>query len=38
VTDDTKTEAEGMYDKTEGKAQSTVGGLKENARELLDDK
>jgi uncharacterized protein YjbJ (UPF0337 family) len=38
VTGDTKTEAEGTYDKAEGKAQSTAGGLKDKARELLDDK
>jgi uncharacterized protein YjbJ (UPF0337 family) len=27
VTGDTKTEAEGMYDKAEGKAQNAVGGI-----------
>jgi uncharacterized protein YjbJ (UPF0337 family) len=38
VTGDTKTEAEGKFDKSEGKAQNTVGGMKDKARELLDDK
>ena len=38
VTGDTKTEAEGQAEKTEGKIQNTVGGIKDKARELLDDK
>jgi uncharacterized protein YjbJ (UPF0337 family) len=38
VTGDSKTEAEGKADKAEGKVQNTVGGLKDKARELLDDK
>jgi uncharacterized protein YjbJ (UPF0337 family) len=38
VTGDTKTEAEGKADQAEGKVQNTVGGIKDKARELLDDK
>ena len=38
VTGDTKTEAEGQADQAEGKVQNTVGGIKDKARELLDDK
>jgi uncharacterized protein YjbJ (UPF0337 family) len=38
VTGDSKTEAEGKADKAEGKVQNTIGGLKDKARELLDDK
>lgn len=38
VTGDTKTEAEGKADQAEGKLQNTVGGIKDKARELLDDK
>ncbi len=38
VTGDTKTEAEGKFDQAEGKAQNTVGGMKDKARELIDDK
>jgi uncharacterized protein YjbJ (UPF0337 family) len=38
VTGDAKTEAEGKVDKAEGKVQNTVGGLKDKAREVLDDK
>jgi uncharacterized protein YjbJ (UPF0337 family) len=38
LTGDAKTEAEGKADKAEGKVQSTVGGIKDKARELLDDK
>jgi uncharacterized protein YjbJ (UPF0337 family) len=38
VTGDAKTEAEGNADKAEGKVQNTVGGLKDKAREVLDDK
>jgi uncharacterized protein YjbJ (UPF0337 family) len=38
VTGDTKTQAEGMYDKAEGRTQNTAGGLKDKAREALDDK
>ncbi|MFY0104148.1 CsbD family protein [Acinetobacter baumannii] len=33
VTGDTKTEAEGKVDKAVGKAQSTVGGVKDKVRE-----
>jgi uncharacterized protein YjbJ (UPF0337 family) len=36
MTGDTKTESEGMYDKAEGKAQNTVGGMKDKAREVLN--
>ena len=38
ITGDTKTEAEGKADQVEGKVQNTVGGIKDKARELLDDK
>jgi uncharacterized protein YjbJ (UPF0337 family) len=38
LTGDTKTESEGMYDQAEGKAQNTAGGIKDKAREVLDDK
>ena len=38
VTGDSKTEAEGNADQVEGKVQNTVGGIKDKARELLDDK
>ena len=38
VTGDSKTQAEGAAEKVEGKVQNTVGGLKDKARELLDDK
>jgi uncharacterized protein YjbJ (UPF0337 family) len=38
LTGDAKTEAEGKADKAEGKVQNTVGGIKDKARELLDDK
>jgi uncharacterized protein YjbJ (UPF0337 family) len=38
VTGDRKTQAEGAADKAEGKVQNTVGGIKDKARELLDDK
>ena len=38
VTGDTKTQAEGKADQAEGKVQNTVGGIKDKARELLDDK
>ena len=38
VTGDTKTETEGQADQAEGKVQNTVGGMKDKARELLDDK
>ena len=36
VTGDTKTEAEGRADKTEGKVQNAVGGAKDAVREKLD--
>ncbi len=35
VTGDAKTQAEGAADKTAGKAQSTVGGVKDSARDAL---
>jgi uncharacterized protein YjbJ (UPF0337 family) len=38
VTGDTKTEVEGKVDQAEGKAQNTYGGLKDKAREALDEK
>ncbi len=38
VTGDTKTEAEGAAEKAAGKVQSSVGGLKDVARDVLDDK
>ena len=38
ATGDTKTQAEGKADQAEGKVQNTVGGIKDKARELLDDK
>jgi uncharacterized protein YjbJ (UPF0337 family) len=38
MTVDTKTEGEGMYDKAKGKAQNAAGGLKDKARDILDDK
>lgn len=38
VTGDSKTEAEGKADQVEGKVQNTAGGIKDKARELLDDK
>jgi uncharacterized protein YjbJ (UPF0337 family) len=37
VTGDTKLQAEGKADKAEGKLQNAVGGLKDKAREALDD-
>lgn len=37
VTGDSKLQAEGKADKVEGKVQNTVGGLKDKAREALDD-
>ena len=38
VTGDKKTEAEGAAKKTEGKVQNAAGGLKDNVREMADDK
>jgi uncharacterized protein YjbJ (UPF0337 family) len=38
ATGDAKTEAEGKTDQAEGKVQNTVGGVKDKAREVLDDK
>lgn len=38
VTGDAKLQGEGKMDKAEGKIQNTVGGLKDKAREALDDK
>jgi uncharacterized protein YjbJ (UPF0337 family) len=35
VTGDTKTEAEGAAEKTAGKVQNAVGGMKDSAREAL---
>ena len=37
VTGDTKTETEGQGDQIEGKAQNAVGGMKDKAREVLND-
>ncbi|MBN8920638.1 MAG: CsbD family protein [Rhizobiales bacterium] len=37
VTGDAKLEAEGKADKIEGKVQNSVGGLKDKARETLND-
>jgi uncharacterized protein YjbJ (UPF0337 family) len=37
LTGDEKLKAEGKADKAEGKVQNTVGGLKDKAREALDD-
>jgi uncharacterized protein YjbJ (UPF0337 family) len=36
VTGDAKTEAEGVAEKEAGKAQNTIGGVKDSAREALD--
>ena len=38
VTGDSKTEAEGATEKTAGKVQNTVGGMKDKIREAVDDK
>jgi uncharacterized protein YjbJ (UPF0337 family) len=38
VTSDSITETEGQADKAEGKVQNTVGGIKDKAREVLNDK
>lgn len=38
LTGDAKSQAEGKADKAEGKVQNAVGGLKDKAREMLDDK
>ena len=38
LTGDSKTEAEGKADQVAGKVQNTVGGIKDKAREMLDDK
>lgn len=38
VTGDAKLQGEGKMDKAEGKVQNTAGGLKDKAREALDDK
>jgi uncharacterized protein YjbJ (UPF0337 family) len=37
VTGDTKTEAEGVAEKEAGKVQNTIGGVKDSAREALDE-
>ncbi len=37
LTGDAKTEAEGAAEKAAGKAQNAVGGLKDAAREALDE-
>jgi uncharacterized protein YjbJ (UPF0337 family) len=37
ITGDEKLKAEGKADKAEGKVQNTIGGLKDKAREVLDD-
>jgi uncharacterized protein YjbJ (UPF0337 family) len=36
VTGDTKTEAEGAAEKTAGKVQNTVGGIKDAARDAVE--
>jgi uncharacterized protein YjbJ (UPF0337 family) len=36
ITGDTKIEAEGVAEKTAGKVQNTVGGVKDTARDALD--
>jgi uncharacterized protein YjbJ (UPF0337 family) len=36
MTGDTKTQAEGLAEKTAGKAQSTIGGAKDEARDELN--
>jgi uncharacterized protein YjbJ (UPF0337 family) len=38
ITGDEKLKTEGAADKLEGKVQNTFGGMKDKARELLDDK
>jgi uncharacterized protein YjbJ (UPF0337 family) len=38
LTGDSKTEAEGAAEKTAGKVQNTIGGMKDKVREALDDK
>jgi len=37
MTGDAKTEAEGHVDQVKGKAQNAVGGVKDKAREVLND-
>ena len=37
VTGDTKTQAEGTAEKAAGKVQNAAGGLKDSAREALDE-
>jgi uncharacterized protein YjbJ (UPF0337 family) len=37
LTGDAKLNAEGKADQVEGKVQNTVGGIKDKAREALDD-
>ena len=37
ITGDSKTEAEGQADQIKGKTQNAVGGLKDKAREVLND-
>ena len=37
VTGDAKTQAEGAAEKAAGKSQNAVGGLKDSAREALDE-
>jgi len=37
MTGDAKTEAEGQADQVKGKAQNAVGGVKDKAREVLND-
>jgi uncharacterized protein YjbJ (UPF0337 family) len=38
LTGDTKTESEGKAEKVTGKAQNTIGGVKDKAREMTNDK
>ena len=37
ITGDSKTEADGQADQIKGKTQNAVGGLKDKAREVLND-
>ena len=38
LTGDTKTETEGKAEKVAGKTQNTIGGVKDKAREMTNDK
>jgi uncharacterized protein YjbJ (UPF0337 family) len=37
MTGDTKTQTEGQADQVKGKAQNAVGGIKDKAREIMND-